>query len=137
MVRWSRGGGSLVALLIRLTSHVHTFTLRRFDFISNDAQSVIDLGEVARVRDKKQHPAHLRLIVDHVVPFAVLGRELFRDPQLRDPAHLQAFLEKHFLRALITKDSDDRQRLERHKLGNGMPENWRFWKMIHPTATKR
>ena len=89
---------------------------------------MIDLGEAARIRNKKNHPLHLRLMVDHVVPFAALGPELLRDPTLHSPTRLGEFLARHFMRALITKQSDDGQRLAEGHLGSRMPEGWQFWR---------
>jgi hypothetical protein len=56
--------------------------LPKFDWYSGGAQEIVELGEVAKILDRKTHPAHVSLVVDHSVPLARICEELWSSPAL-------------------------------------------------------
>ena len=103
----------------------HRTRLLKFDWMSAGAQKIFKMGEAARIRDRSRHPAGLRLIVDHAIPFAVLKQELWRERHSWDLDRLRRFLEENFKRAVLTHAADN-QRLNAMRLHQSMPAGWKF-----------
>ena len=98
--------------------------LRAFDGVSVGAANIIDMGKAARIVDRKNHPKHLSLIVDHSVPVSVICSHLWASPRSWSVERLREFLRENFRRAVISYEEDDL--LRANKLSSRMPGSWRF-----------
>jgi hypothetical protein len=87
-------------------------------------------GDAAVKKPKSGEPAPYRLMVDHSIPVAVLGREIKRSTQLDTLVSLRDFLLSNFRRAVITFAEDALlnrpQRPDEKPLKQRMPEGWVF-----------
>lgn len=102
----------------------HRSRLSEFDWCSQGASAILELGRAAQIIDRKTQPKDRRLIVDHSVPFAVLKRELWREPQVWTRENLREFLRHNFKRAVLS--FVENRLLTDEKLGARMPEGWKF-----------
>jgi hypothetical protein len=98
--------------------------LPEFDLYSDGARSIVAKGLVAKIVDRKKHPAEYRLIIDHSVPFAVLSRRLWSDATQWDRDSLRDFLDQNMKRAVLSFAED--QVLNQLKLTSKMPHSWSF-----------
>ena len=98
--------------------------LGKFDGISSGAARIRDLGEEARIVDRKDHPKDLSLIVEHSVPLSVISKQLWTEPHLWTVERLAQFLRRTFRRSVISYADDDL--LRKKKLSSRMPDGWRF-----------
>lgn len=102
----------------------HRDRLAQFDWLSSGAKQILGMGREAKIKDRKQHPEHLRLVVDHAVPFAVIAKELWRQPMAWERENLRDFLNANFRRGVLTLFED--RRLTHLGWRNAMPAGWEF-----------
>lgn len=98
--------------------------LRRFDGLSIGAARIMEMGEAARIVDRKKHPPELSLIVDHSVPLSVICKHLWTSPRTWTVEKLRDFLHENFRRSVISHAENDR--LNERGLSSRMPDRWRF-----------
>lgn len=87
-------------------------------------------GDAAVKKPRNGEPAPYRLMVDHSIPVAVLGREIKRSTELDTLVSLRDFLRSNFRRAVITFAEDGLlnrpQGPDGKSLKQRMPEGWVF-----------
>lgn len=123
-VHKKRGGGYSPHTFNNPCPWTHRERLCAFDWTSAKAKQIIQKGQAARIINRKDHPANLRLMADHAVPFAVIAQQLWRDPCGWTRESLQAFLRLNFKRAVISFEED--QQLNKYGLRDRMPSDWKF-----------
>jgi hypothetical protein len=97
--------------------------LPKFDGISTGAMDIIEMGEKARILDRKRHPPALTLIVDHSVPLNVICRHLWATPKFWTIERLRSLLHKTFRRAVLSYAEN--ALLDERGLKSKMPQGWR------------
>ncbi|MBP8232867.1 MAG: hypothetical protein KAY22_11230 [Rhizorhabdus sp.] len=98
--------------------------LPHFDWMSDGAKVLMEMGEAARIEDRKSHPKELSLVVDHSVPLAHICNALWADRGSWRLENLRDFLGRCFRRAVITYDEN--RRLDTFGLRSKMPRGWRL-----------